>query len=117
MDIKHFFVLMLENRSYDNIFGFSDFQEKDPATGNIVKAENLVGGTYQVPTRDGSSALVANKAKYRLRRVGDKKGPAHEFTDTLLDLCGPDVFSADTIANDVKTDTYRCKNEGVKRTV
>lgn len=110
MDIKHFFVLMLENRSYDNIFGFSEFREGDPETGNTVTAENLIGGTYQVPTLGGAPAVVAKKAKYRLRRVGDKKGPAHEFTDTLLDLCGPQAFSSDTIADDVKSDTYHCKD-------
>lgn len=108
VNIEHFFVLMLENRSYDNIFGFSDFQDIDGKTGKVVTAENLVGDTYQVPTPDGSSAIVAKKAKYRLRRVGDKKGPGHEFADTLLDLCGPHAFSPATIADHVKTDTYQC---------
>lgn len=110
MDIRHFFVLMLENRSYDNIFGLSDFQDRDPKTGTVIKAENLAGHTYHVPTLYGPSVTVSNNAQYRLRRVGYKKGPGHEFTDTLLGLCGRQSFSSATITDDVKTDTYQCNN-------
>ena len=32
MPIQHFFVLMLENRSFDHIFGFSPFSGQDATT-------------------------------------------------------------------------------------
>jgi len=39
--IKHFFVLMLENRSFDHIFGFSAITGKDAVTGLPTQINGL----------------------------------------------------------------------------
>ncbi|MGH9436346.1 MAG: alkaline phosphatase family protein [Terriglobia bacterium] len=107
--IKHFFVLMLENRSYDNLFGYSGFQGVDPYSGNIVRAEDLSDKPqFSLPKLSGAAVPVQQGASYRLRPVGDGQGPGHEFTDTLLSLCGQGAFAANTIAADVKGDYYEC---------
>src|SRR6185437_3049907 len=41
--IKHIFVLMLENRSFDHMLGFSDITGTDAKTGKPTKTERLKG--------------------------------------------------------------------------
>jgi phospholipase C len=66
---KFVFILMLENHSFDNIFGFSGINGITPASG-----ENSYGGKSYKVTGDAEEAMPAD--------------PGHEFADTLEQLLG-----------------------------
>jgi phospholipase C len=72
MPIQHFFVLMLENRSFDHIFGFSPFS----GPLNNTNTDTATGKPYQVqPTADFSLK-------------GLDVDPGHEFGDVQQQLAG-----------------------------
>jgi phospholipase C len=78
MPIQHFFVLMLENRSFDHVFGFStipDLDKPDPATDSNIDPVT------------GISIPVAEGADFSLKGVD--ADPGHEFEDVLRQLAGP----------------------------
>lgn len=80
--IKHVFVLMLENRSFDHMLGFSGISGIDAATGTSTTVKGLSG--TETNTYNGVPATVSPTADYAM--VVD---PGHEFTDVLCQLCGP----------------------------
>ena len=80
--IQHVFVLMLENRSFDHLLGFSKIAGTDAATG-LATTVNGLSGT-EANTYDGRTATVSQPADYAM--VVD---PGHEFMDVLCQLCGP----------------------------
>ena len=80
--IQHVFVLMLENRSFDHLFGFSGISGADAVSG-LKTAVNGLSGT-ETNTYNGRSATVSQPADYAM--VVD---PGHEFPDVLCQLCGP----------------------------
>src|SRR5213078_1109889 len=75
------FVLMLENRSFDQMLGFSGITGTDAATGQPTAIDGLTGTesnsfagqTYGVRQPAGFAAAV---------------DPGHEFPQVLLQLCG-----------------------------
>lgn len=87
MPIQHFFVLMLENRSFDHIFGFSPITGQDasvnqqtttdrPDPAKDINTDALTGKTYPVqPTADFSLK-------------GLDPDPGHEFADVQQQLAG-----------------------------
>jgi len=85
--IDHVFVLMLENRSFDHMFGFSGLEgvDRDGNLTAIIGADpnqdfNIDSGTHQpVPVTVDPSAEFALK--------GVDQDPGHEFEDTLMALC------------------------------
>ena len=84
--IEHVFVLMLENRSFDHMFGFSGLRGVDP-DGNPTE---LIGAD---PSRDtnvnpvtSAAVPVGTPADFQLKNVD--VDPGHEFEDTLVALCG-----------------------------
>jgi Phospholipase C len=82
-------VLMLENRSYDNIFGWSDIRGWTP-DGSPTQAEGLLGKPEFVNRdRRGIPYTVGVGASFQLTF-----DPGHEFSDVLLQLCGPTSVSA-----------------------
>jgi phospholipase C len=82
--IKKLFVLMMENRSYDNIFGWSNLRGWTPQ-GTATAADGLLGRpTFNITDAHGHTYPVAQGAPFRLAF-----DPGHEFTDTLVQLCGP----------------------------
>jgi phospholipase C len=82
--ITKMFVLMMENRSWDNIFGWSDLRGWTPQ-GVATTADGLLGKpNFMVQDAHGHTYPVAPGAQYRLAF-----DPGHEFTDTLVQLCGP----------------------------
>jgi phospholipase C len=83
--IQHVFVLALENRAFDHMFGFSGLTGVDsdgiPTTVNGAD-----------PTRDsnpkpgGGTFAVTTPAEFQLKDVD--ADPGHEFDNTVVSLCG-----------------------------
>ena len=82
--IQHVFVLMLENRSFDQLLGFSGISGTDAASGLNTAVDGL-SGTETNPY-NGKTVIVSQPADYAM--VVD---PGHEFPDVLCQLCGPDA--------------------------
>jgi phospholipase C len=80
--IQHVFVLMLENRSFDQLLGFSGISGIDAVSGLQTAVSGLSGS--ETNTYNGKVATVAQPADYAM--VVD---PGHEFLDVLCQLCGP----------------------------
>jgi phospholipase C len=76
--VEHVFVLMLENRSFDHLFGFSNLSGMDAATGGHRVICGLTGG------ESNDSYAVTRGADYAM-----PVDPGHEFSDVLDQLCGP----------------------------
>jgi phospholipase C len=79
--IKHVFVLMMENRSYDHMLGFADISGTDAATGQPTTADGLKGTEFN--TFAGERHFVA------LGAPDVTVAPGHDFTDVRRQLCGP----------------------------
>jgi phospholipase C len=80
--IEHVFVLMLENRAFDHMLGFSGITGHDAANG----------GSTQINGLTGSEANTFNGRVYGVSRGADDVmpvDPGHEFTNVLEQLCGP----------------------------
>ena len=76
------FVLMLENRSFDHMLGFSGITGKDAETGQPTVIRGL----------SGSESNLYNGRRYTVTHPADwamPLDPGHEFTDVLVQLCGP----------------------------
>src|SRR5215471_9235695 len=76
------FVLMLENRSFDHLLGFSGITGTDAETGQTTAVSGL----------SGSESNLYHGQQYTVSRPADWTMPAdpgHEFTDVLVQLCGP----------------------------
>jgi phospholipase C len=79
--IKHIFVLMLENRSFDHMLGFSGITGADASTGNSTQINGL----------SGKESNSWNGVPYPITQPALDPmtvDPWHEFTDVLEQLCG-----------------------------
>ena len=94
MAIQHVFVLMLENRSYDNVFGWSQLTGTTP-TGEATIANGFPAAPIVNFGSSGTSYQLGKGAPYALGF-----DPGHEFTDVSVQLCGLQVASADTVRHD-----------------
>jgi phospholipase C len=85
--IRHVFVLMLENRSFDHMLGFSDISGTDSVTGQPTSIDNLLGNPQSnIDPATGNPVPAATPADFALSsEAGD---PGHEFHDTLEQLAG-----------------------------
>jgi phospholipase C len=85
--IEHVFVLMLENRAFDHMFGFSGLKgvDRDGNPTKIIGADpaqqfNVDSSTHQpVPVTASPAADFALK--------GIDQDPGHQFEDALMALC------------------------------
>jgi phospholipase C len=80
--IKHVFVLMLENRSFDHMLGFSEISGTDAVTGKPTTINGLTGNETNTLATGVKIKVVAD-APDRL-----SSGPGHGFTDALEQFCG-----------------------------
>lgn len=83
LGIEHVFVLMLENRSFDHMLGFSKITGIDAETGLPTSINGLAGDEHNIDSRTGRS--------YQVSAGGDQQMPTdphHEFGDILKQLCG-----------------------------
>ena len=92
--VQHVFVLMLENRSYDSVFGWSNLTGITP-TGEATAANGLPGTPIINFGRTGTSYTLGKGAPYALGF-----DPGHEFTDACIQLCGLQVASGDSVRHD-----------------
>jgi phospholipase C len=93
--IKKLFVLMLENRSFDNLFGWSDLRGWTP-DGTPTQADGLLGRPpFTNRDRNGNVYTVGAGAPFQL-----SFDPGHEFSDVLLQLCGPAAVSSANCIDD-----------------
>ena len=82
--IKHVFVLMLENRSFDHMLGFSGITGKSAATGEPTTIYGLHGNEWN--EHNGQRYTVTRGAPDRAAH-----SPGHSFTDVVEQLCGAGV--------------------------
>src|SRR5215467_10776141 len=80
--IEHVFVLMLENRSFDHLLGFSGLRGTDAVTGEPAAVEGLTGAESNL-LPSGEPVTVSPGADFVLTI-----DPGHEFEDVLEQLCG-----------------------------
>jgi phospholipase C len=79
--IKHVFVLMLENRSFDHMFGASRFAGTDAATQTPTRLNSLPAGA----SNSWNGKVFPAKPPAVDPMIRD---PRHEFEDVLEQLCG-----------------------------
>jgi phospholipase C len=80
--VEHVFVLMLENRSFDHMLGFSRITGKDAETGQPAAISGLSGSESNA--YNGRTYTVSQPADWTM-----PLDPGHEFTNVLAQLCGP----------------------------
>jgi phospholipase C len=83
--IEHVFVLMLENRSFDHMLGFSGITGKDAVTHSPTSINAPAPGaanTWNLKSFPAGPPAVDPM----------KIDPYHEFTDVLEQLCGPSAI-------------------------
>jgi len=89
--IKHIFVLMMENRSFDHLLGFSDIKGTDTRTGQPTSAEVLTGN--ETNSNGDDPAHPAYKVD---QSAGDttlgQKDVLHQFSDVTVQLCGTEYL-------------------------
>lgn len=81
-DIKHVFLLMLENRSFDHMLGYSNITGIDAVTGETT----LVTGLQKEYSNSYNGISYPTTQGADLNMPYD---PGHEFPDVLEQLCGP----------------------------
>jgi phospholipase C len=79
--IQHVFVLMLENRSFDHLLGYSSISGTDAVSGLPTTIDGLSGAEKNI--YGGTPYPIAHPADYSM--VVD---PGHEFPDVLCQLSG-----------------------------
>jgi phospholipase C len=79
--ITNIFVLLLENRSFDHMLGFSGIAGTDAATGEPTTIRGLAG--TEANSYRGQTYAVARPADEAM-----PVDPGHEFLDVLEELCG-----------------------------
>src|SRR5580658_9392660 len=80
-DLKHIFVLMLENRSFDHLLGFSGITGADAVTGEPTAINGLTG--QEANTHNGQSHPVSKSVPTSMAF-----DPGHEFEHVLQQLTG-----------------------------
>ena len=80
--VKHIFVLMLENRSFDHFLGFSGITGTDITTGKPTTIAGLQGNESN-SFGGNPPFLVSTDAPDRC-----DAGTPHDFKDVLIQLCG-----------------------------
>jgi phospholipase C len=83
--IEHVFILMLENRAFDHMLGFSGITGQDAATGGSTQINGLSGS--EVNPFDGGMYRVSSGADCVM-----PADPGHEFNNVLEQLCGPEAI-------------------------
>jgi phospholipase C len=83
MPVDHVFVLMLENRSVDQMLGFARLRGTDADGGRPASLEGLSGAESNPSPTSGGSIEVTTPSEYVA-----PADPGHEFPDVQEQLCG-----------------------------
>jgi phospholipase C len=85
--IDHVFVLMLENRAFDHVFGFSGLEgiDSDGSPTTIIGADPAQDSNIDSSTHLPVKVTADPLADFALK--GLDQDPGHEFEDTLMALC------------------------------
>ncbi|MHB8543373.1 MAG: alkaline phosphatase family protein [Leptospirales bacterium] len=87
--IRHVFVLVLENRSFDHLLGFAGIHGMDAITGEPTHVDDLTkGGPYVNPDPATGDKPVQASSPADFFLFGKAPDPGHEFNNVLLQLCG-----------------------------
>ncbi|HZS78953.1 MAG TPA: alkaline phosphatase family protein [Ktedonobacteraceae bacterium] len=102
--IQHVFVLMLENRSFDHLLGFSNIEGIDAITGKPTTIDGLNPASDINIAPDGSKIPVSMPADWAMAH-----DPGHEFPDVQIQLCGvsgtyPHINNSGFVADYAKID-------------
>jgi phospholipase C len=81
LGIKHVYVLMLENRSFDHMLGFSGITGTDAETLTPTAVRGLTGNETNI--HNGKTFQVQRGARFSM-----PTDPGHEFPEVLQQLCG-----------------------------
>ena len=86
--IRHVFVLMLENRSFDHVFGYSGISGTDSKTGGMTEVDGLIhrDGTNIIDPNTGETIHTSQDAPFDLRGIA--RDVEHEFLDVMEQMCG-----------------------------
>jgi len=82
--ITNVFVVILENRAFDHMLGFSGITGTDAATGQTTSIDGLTGSESN--SYAGQSYTVSQPAPWTM-----PVDPGHEFPDALIQLAGPNA--------------------------
>ena len=95
--IKHVFVLMLENRSFDHMLGFAGLTGTDAVTGQPTRADDLVNNPqFNIDPNNPATKVPADKpAEFKL--YPPDPDPGHEFKNALMQLCGVNAGYPDPV--------------------
>lgn len=103
--IEHVFVLVLENQSFDHMLGFSNITGTDAVSGNATSINGLDPSIHkninpvsddEVPVTFPSDFFVEE----------EDRDPAHEFQNTITQLCGKNLNGDLKIYPDPNTGGY-----------
>jgi phospholipase C len=81
--IKHIFVVMLENRSFDHMLGFSNILGIDAVSGRPVGIAGLYANNDWDLDQHGNKIFATTPADWAM-----PFDPGHEFNDVREQLCG-----------------------------
>ena len=81
--IKHVFVVMLENRSFDHMLGLSNIKGIDAISGQPTTIEGLNASNNWNLDAHGNKVFVRSPADWAM-----PYDPGHEFADVQEQLCG-----------------------------
>jgi len=81
--IKHVFVVMLENRSFDHMLGLSNIEGIDAVSGQPTVIEGLNANNDWNLDEHGNKIFVTSPADWSMAY-----DPGHEFNDVKEQLCG-----------------------------
>jgi phospholipase C len=87
--IKHIFVLVLENRSFDHMFGATPIRGVDAENGRATQIVRRPD-TASNDVRDDDGNITQHCVVGTGQRRSVAADPGHEFSNTLLALCGLD---------------------------
>jgi phospholipase C len=82
--IKHVFVVMLENRSFDHMLGLSNIRGIDAVSGRPAVIEGLNANNDWNLDQNGNKISATSPADWAM-----PYDPGHEFNDVKDQLCGP----------------------------
>jgi len=81
--IKHVFVVMLENRSFDHMLGLSNITGTDAVTGKPTTIDGLNNTNNSNPDLHSNKVVVSAPADWTMLY-----DPGHSFADVKEQLCG-----------------------------